>query len=161
MHVQLRRELPLIPLFAFLVTCPAEAVDRLLPLLDVAQIDNVGVDVIASGRVSERLYVLALGSVDILLPNGLCVAQLHARAPEAHNSYPFFGERGMLWHAAAAASVRTASACKFLYVSRKNFGKFLEIVRSYTRARVGEGETPPNHHDHRHHHRLHHPSPPL
>ena len=33
---------------------------------------------------------------------------MHAIAPEAHNSYPFFGERGMLHRQLASASVRTA-----------------------------------------------------
>ena len=57
---------------------------------------------------------------------------MHAIAPEAHNSYPFFGERGMLHRQLASASVRTAGACKLLYISRQKFGRFLALVPDFS-----------------------------
>ena len=56
---------------------------------------------------------------------------MHAIAPEAYNSYPFFGERGMLHRQLATASVRTAGACKLLYIYRHNFGRFLHLVPDF------------------------------
>jgi len=56
---------------------------------------------------------------------------MHAIAPEAYNSYPFFGERGMLHRQLATASVRTAGACKLLYIYRHNFGRFLALVPDF------------------------------
>jgi len=56
---------------------------------------------------------------------------MHAIAPEAHNSYPFFGERGMLHRQLASASVRTAGACKLFYIPRHHFGKFLVLVPDF------------------------------
>ena len=71
-------------------------------------------------------------TLTLTLPLTRCVAQMHAIAPEAHNSYPFFGERGMLHRQLASASVRTAGACKLLYISRQKFGRFLALVPDFS-----------------------------
>lgn len=112
-----RGEIKAIPLFDGV---DPDTFERLVPLMDCIEIDAVGTDIIIEGKVPVHLCILAHGAVDIVLKNGLCVAKLTAHAPEKHNSYPFFGEMGLLASKAAMANVRAASACKILTVSRAN-----------------------------------------
>ncbi len=85
---------PSIPLFAFLTTYrdqhssrPTDITKQLLPLIDVVEIDHAGVDIIVAGKIPDKLCILVLGSVDVILPNGLCVAQMPNPNPDP-NPYP-------------------------------------------------------------------------
>ena len=110
-------EIKAVPLFDGVSSSTFE---RLAKLIDCIEIDTVGTVLIAEGKVPAHLCILVHGTADIVLRNGICIAKLAAHAPEKHNSYPFFGEEGLLTSKAAMANVLAASACKVLTVSRAN-----------------------------------------
>ena len=123
-----RGELREIPLFH---GDTAETFEKMVPLVAVIEVDHVGLSVIHSGVVPSAFCILVHGAVDVILAGGDCVARLPAHAAEAHNSYPFFGEMGLLTNQPAVASVRCHTACKFLTVSRQNFARFLNLVPDF------------------------------
>lgn len=123
-----RGELREIPLFH---GDTAETFEKMLPLFAVLEVDAVGQSVIRDGVVPSSFCILVHGAVDVILASGDCVARLPAHAAETHNSYPFFGEMGLLTNQPAVASVRCHTACKFLTVSRQNFARFLNLVPDF------------------------------
>ena len=133
-----RAELAAVPIFHGV---SAETFERMLSLVDVDEVDVVGHDIIKLGSVPSHLCILVHGNVDVILSNGLCVAKLTAHAAEAHNSYPFFGEMGLLANKPAMANVRASSACKVLTVSRASFPRFLNLVPDFEERLKAIAET--------------------
>ena len=123
-----RGELAAVPIFHGV---SVETFERMLSLVDVDEVDVVGHDIIRFGSVPSHFCILVHGNVDVILSNGLCVAKLTAHAAETHNSYPFFGEMGLLANKPAMANVRASSACKVLTVSRASFSRFLNLVPDF------------------------------
>jgi len=123
-----RGELKAVPLFDGITS---DIFEKVVPLMDCFEIDMVGKDIVTEGQVPSHLCILVHGSVNIVLKSGICIAKLMAHAPETYNSYPFFGEMGMLANKPAAASVRVSSAVKVITVSRSNFARFLNLVPDF------------------------------
>ena len=80
------------------------------------------------------------GDVEIVLKSGIIVARLSGQSKDAANSYPFFGEIGMLNFEAAMAAVKTSCACTLLGVSRRNFPAFLALVPDLTQRITAIGD---------------------
>ena len=133
-----RDQLPKIPLFKDIHPRTLNAV---LPLIDC--IEGVNEDVIIrEGVVPDMFCILVHGSVEVVLKNGHCVARLDTHAAESYNSYPFFGEIGLLNDKPADANVYACTGFKMLTVTRSNFGRFLNLLPAFEQ-RVKARQIPP------------------
>ena len=103
MRAYVRSEIKAVPMFDGVTV---ETFEKMAPLMDCLEVNKVGTDIISEGSVPEHLGILAHGEVDIILKNGVCVARAKAHDKERHNSYPFFGEMGLLANKPAMAYVR-------------------------------------------------------
>ena len=111
-----------------------ETIKRMVPLMDMIEIDTAGHQLIKAGTVPTHFFILVDGDVEIILKNGTKVAKLSGQSKEdPASSNPFFGEIGMLTSTAATATVKTLSVCALLAVSDRNFPAFLALVPDLTK----------------------------
>ena len=118
-----------------------ETIESMLPLMNTIDIDTEGHELIKAGAVPTHFFILVEGDVEIVLKSGICAARLSGQSKEdPANSYPFFGEIGMLTFAAAMAAVKTSCACTLLGVSRRNFPAFIALVPDLTQRITAIGD---------------------
>ena len=131
-----------IPLFKGL---RPEVFDEMATMFDAQEFDGPGFFLLHEGAVPSAFYILVHGTATVERGSDAAgdrkvIAQLHAQNADEHNSYPFFGELGLINKQPAVASVYTSSAAKVLVVHKANFYKFLRLLKDFeTRVkRIGE-----------------------
>ena len=106
-----------VPLFRHL------SFEELLRVMDIAQVEHyeAGAQIVAQGTASDRLFVLAAGSVCVV-KDGTTLATLPAGS--------LFGEMGLLDEAPRSADVLAAEPVRLMAIARDDFFALLRRERS-------------------------------
>ena len=112
--------------------------EALVPMFETHEYDSGGQLLLQEGHVPDAFYILLLGTATVERGSAeegtlKVIAAFEGQASEPVNSYPFFGELGLLTATPtkAMASVYTTSAAKVLSVPRAHFHKFLRLVKDF------------------------------
>ena len=104
---------------------------EMVALFDIEESDDPNLTILEQGETPDAFYIIAKGTVVIEL-GGKVVATLEGiNAQDSFNSYPFFGEMGLLNNMPASATVRAITKCKLLVVPRHRFHLLLQLVHDF------------------------------
>ena len=104
---------------------------EMVALFDIEESDDPNLTLLWQGETPDGFYILAKGTV-VIEVGGNVVATLEGMNPhDAFNSYPCFGEIGLLHNMPASATVRAITKCKLLVVPGHRFHMLLQLVPDF------------------------------